>query len=254
MFEGIKRNIRETRERLRDLNLGRTLARLRAARVHRNRKKRARRELLDERDKALAEWERLIGEGRESSDEHLRNLRTRAAKADAHADELGEVQADLTRLYRALKAVARKKHEARKRLEAQLRERRANLRRARREFRRRQQSATGTTVVDDKPVASWIAAHVLRVRAAGIWNGVAISGWRDPDYSEQLCFQICGARTCPGRCAGRSSSHSQTVNPNGAVDVSDPATFGAECRRLGIPLRNALAGSGDPWHYSTTGG
>lgn len=253
VFEGIRQNIRETLAKLRDLNLGKTIQRYKAARVHRNNKKRARRELFDVRDVAVAQYERLIAAGRDPHDDHLRTLYVRAQKADAHADELGEFQADLTRLVRHLKGLTHRKTEARHDLEAKLRAQRKNLREARRRYEQQHNEQTsGVTTVDGKPVASWIARYVLAVRAAGRWHGIVNSGYRDPAYSESLCIGICGQPTCPGTCAGRGSSHSQLNAPAGAVDVSDPGTFGAECARLGIPLRNTLAPA-DPWHYSTAG-
>lgn len=104
---------------------------------------------------------------------------------------------------------------------------------------------------DGKPVVEWIAFWLEKSRKAG-WTGSVNSGYRSPEYSEQLCYQICGAPSCPGRCAGRSSNHTQKGYPNGAVDVSDPTTFAVIQKRIGSPLFNAL-GSADPWHFSSTG-
>ena len=104
---------------------------------------------------------------------------------------------------------------------------------------------------EGKPVVEWIAYWLERSRKAG-WTGVVNSGYRSPEYSEQLCYQICGAPSCPGRCAGRSSNHCLKGNRQGAVDVSEPEQFAAIQRRIGSPLFNAL-GAADPWHFSATG-
>lgn len=110
--------------------------------------------------------------------------------------------------------------------------------------------------IDGKPVPSWIAAWVVKIRSAGRWHGVIVSGYRTPEYSEQLCYQMCGAPSCPGRCAGRSSNHCcpptyKGVPYEGAIDVTDYYTFGAEAARLGAPLHNHLPA--DPVHYSNSG-
>lgn len=112
-------------------------------------------------------------------------------------------------------------------------------------------SGTGTTTIDGRQVANWIAANVLKVRAAGRWKGTVVSGYRSPAYSRSLCYSMCGAPSCPGRCAGEASNHSGDSFPRGAVDVTDYWTFGAECRRLGLPLTNHLPS--DPVHYSNSG-
>ena len=104
---------------------------------------------------------------------------------------------------------------------------------------------------EGKPVVEWIAYWLQRAREKG-WKGAVNSGYRSPEYSEQLCYQICGAPSCPGRCAGRSSNHTQKGYLQGAVDVSDPEHFGQLMDQLGSPLHNAL-GAADPWHFSATG-
>ncbi len=133
-------------------------------------------------------------------------------------------------------------------------------RRKRRLLRRHHQPAPSQqgnfVTVDGKPCPAWIAEWVQKIRAAGRWHGVVVSGYRTPEYSEQLCYGMCGAPSCPGRCAGRSSNHCcpptfTGVPYEGAVDVTDYYTFGAECRRLGAPLTNHLPA--DPVHYSHGG-
>jgi hypothetical protein len=98
-----------------------------------------------------------------------------------------------------------------------------------------------------RPVCAGFVPIIDRAWEKG-WRGTLNSGWRDPAYSEQLCRNMCGAPTCPGRCAGRLSRHSQCPWQNGAIDVSDPAKFDA----VTPELFNAL-GAADPWHMSTTG-
>jgi hypothetical protein len=98
-----------------------------------------------------------------------------------------------------------------------------------------------------RPVCAGFVPIIDRAQDKG-WSGILNSGWRDPAYSEQLCYNMCGAPTCPGRCAGRYSRHSQCPWQNGAIDVSDPYTFD----RVTPELFNAL-GAADPWHMSTTG-
>jgi peptidoglycan hydrolase-like protein with peptidoglycan-binding domain len=111
----------------------------------------------------------------------------------------------------------------------------------------------GVATFDGKPVAAWLKPYLVWARNNG-WQGTLNSGWRDPAYSEQLCRQICGAPTCPGRCAGRTSNHAGNVRPAGAVDVSDYARFGELMRRCPLQPRifNAL-GARDPVHFSVTG-
>jgi len=113
--------------------------------------------------------------------------------------------------------------------------------------------ATGVGRFDGVPVASWLIPYLQWARDNG-WNGRLVSGWRDPAYSESLCYRICGAPRCPGRCAGRSSNHSGSAVPHGAVDVSDYDTFGRVIARC--PLRPKIIntlGARDPVHFSVSG-
>jgi peptidoglycan hydrolase-like protein with peptidoglycan-binding domain len=111
----------------------------------------------------------------------------------------------------------------------------------------------GVATFDGKPVAAWLKPYLVWARNNG-WQGTLNSGWRDPAYSEQLCRNMCGAPSCPGRCAGRTSNHAGSVRPAGAVDVSDYARFGELMRRCPLQPRihNAL-GARDPVHFSVTG-
>lgn len=116
------------------------------------------------------------------------------------------------------------------------------------------QRPDGPTVeIDGKQVALWIAGYVLAARRRGLWHGYVVSGYRSPQYSESLCYAMCGAPSCPGRCAGRASSHSQLRYPDGAVDVdlAHRDEFAAAMQKLGAPLQNQLPF--DPNHFSHTG-
>jgi len=110
----------------------------------------------------------------------------------------------------------------------------------------------GVGSFDNKPCANWMIPYLSFAREHG-WVGKLQSGFRDPAFSESLCQKMCGAPTCPGRCAGRSSNHSGSVKPHGAIDVSDFDRFGqlmAKCP-LSPRLFNDLPI--DRVHYSATG-
>jgi len=109
---------------------------------------------------------------------------------------------------------------------------------------------SGVGTIDGKQVAKWIIPYVKKARQMG-WKGTVTSGYRSPAYSEQLCMNMCGAPSCPGTCAGKSSNHSGKVYPAGAIDVSEPESFGAIMRKINAPLKNDLPS--DPVHYSYTG-
>jgi hypothetical protein len=95
---------------------------------------------------------------------------------------------------------------------------------------------------------NWLAA----IKETGHWSGDLYSGFRDPAYSESLCYGICGAPSCPGLCAGRASNHSQTGAPNwGAIDVMNPDGFQRGANQVGAPFTNHLPY--DPNHRSYTG-
>jgi hypothetical protein len=100
-------------------------------------------------------------------------------------------------------------------------------------------------------VSEGVGREVLRIRDAGRWSGYIVSGFRTPAYSESLCYGMCGAPSCPGRCAGRNTNHARKGGRNGAVDLTDYYTFAAECRRLGSWLTNILPN--DRVHFSDSG-
>lgn len=112
---------------------------------------------------------------------------------------------------------------------------------------------SGVTTFDGVRVAAWLVPYLQHARDTGIWKGRLVSGWRDPAYSEKLCYAMCGAPSCLGKCAGRASNHSGSVKPAGAIDVSDYYNFGRAIRGWGNPhIFNAL-GVQDPVHFSSTG-
>ena len=125
--------------------------------------------------------------------------------------------------------------------------RRKHIRRLR---RRSHKPASGIVTFDGVRCAAWIAEWLEKSRKAG-WNGRLVSGYRDPAYSESLCQAMCGAPSCPGRCAGRSSNHSGSVYPAGACDVSDYWTFAEIQPKIGSPLCNHLPS--DRVHFSVSG-
>ena len=130
------------------------------------------------------------------------------------------------------------------------------LRRRRTQRRASKQSAqprAGVATFDGRPVAAWIHPYLVWARENG-WKGTLNSGWRDPAYSEQLCLNMCGRPSCPGKCAGRTSNHAGSIKPAGAIDVSDYATFGRLMQRCPYSprLQNQL-GARDPVHFSASG-
>jgi hypothetical protein len=126
-------------------------------------------------------------------------------------------------------------------------------RRSEQHERARQPVATGATLFDGRQVANWLKPYLDFARNNG-WKGTLTSGFRDPEHSEQLCLQMCGKPSCPGKCAGRTSNHSGNKKPKGAVDVSDFVRFGQLMQRCPLEPRifNAL-GDQDPVHFSATG-
>jgi hypothetical protein len=123
-------------------------------------------------------------------------------------------------------------------------------------------SRTHTSSWDDRRVAAWMRGDepgpdgrkidwLNEIKNEG-WDGELYSGWRSPEYSESLCYRICGQASCSGTCAGRASNHSQTGPPNwGAVDVVNWADFQACNNNVGGPFKNNLPY--DRPHRSVTG-
>ena len=111
----------------------------------------------------------------------------------------------------------------------------------------------GVGKFDGRPCALWLIPYLEWARKNG-WKGTLTSGWRDPEHSEDLCFIICGAPSCSGTCAGKSSNHVGSKRPQGAVDVTDYVRFGELMRNAPFDVRifNALAPR-DPVHFSASG-
>lgn len=107
-------------------------------------------------------------------------------------------------------------------------------------------------------IAKWMNAYLLAIGAKG---KIALNNsFRTPQESHDICMGMCGAPSCPGVCAGRSSNHSGTVWPAGAIDLindtTEPAKLEAlmkKAKRKGIPklLKNDLPA--DRLHYSSDG-
>ena len=133
----------------------------------------------------------------------------------------------------------------------------AKLRKQHREAVANRFNKPGCQDIDGEAVPNWIAKDVLKIRKRGNWKGVVVSGFRTPEYSESLCIAMCGAPMCPGRCAGRLTNHAcpptaKCQKYEGAIDVSDYATFAQECVAIGSKLHNIL-GAQDPVHFSYNG-
>lgn len=113
-------------------------------------------------------------------------------------------------------------------------------------------SPHGLISFDGKQGAAWIVAILIKARATGLWHGYMISGWRSRSYSRSLCEHMCGAPTCPGRCAGEYTNHVGEEFPEGAADVTDSDGLDAALAELGeTRLRNDLPL--DAPHYSNSG-
>jgi GH25 family lysozyme M1 (1,4-beta-N-acetylmuramidase) len=111
----------------------------------------------------------------------------------------------------------------------------------------------GVIVFDGKPCPTWIATILRQARVKG-WNGVVVSGVRTTAHSIELCHQMCGAPSCPGKCAGASSNHNAdepVEDGEGAVDCSDFINLANVLQRMGAPLKNDLPR--DLVHFSRSG-
>lgn len=130
---------------------------------------------------------------------------------------------------------------------------RAERRRHVKENRDKADKTEGVGTFDGRPCANWLIPYLEWARQHG-WRGGLNSGWRDPVHSERLCRAMCGAPSCPGRCAGRASNHVGHVKPSGAVDVSDYTNFATLMKRCphSPSIFNAL-GAQDPVHFSASG-
>lgn len=114
-------------------------------------------------------------------------------------------------------------------------------------------AAGGLATYNGVQVYAGAIKYLDYARAHG-WTGRVNSGYRTPEYSEHLCYNMCGAPSCPGRCAGKSTNHAWKQPTRWAMDVSDYVRFGQIMRTCPITPRifNAL-GAQDPVHFSPTG-
>lgn len=112
--------------------------------------------------------------------------------------------------------------------------------------------ANGVGRIDGVPVALWMIPYVEWARAHG-WKGRVVSGWRDPAYSESLCYRMCGRPSCSGTCAGRASNHSGSAKPHGALDVTEYTHFGQLMRYCPYEPKLINRLPRDRVHYSASG-
>jgi hypothetical protein len=110
----------------------------------------------------------------------------------------------------------------------------------------------GVGTFDGKPVAK-CAIPILKWCRANGWNGVLVSGWRSPVYSEGLCRRMCGRPSCPGKCAGRSTNHVGNSPARFAMDVSDYIKFGHVVARCPVKPKVHNALPRDLVHFSPSG-
>lgn len=114
------------------------------------------------------------------------------------------------------------------------------------------EKASGVGRIDGVPVALWMIPYVEWARQHG-WKGRVVSGWRDPAYSESLCYRMCGRPSCSGMCAGRSSNHSGSVKPHGALDVTEYTHFGQLMQQCPYSPKLINRLPRDRVHYSASG-
>lgn len=110
----------------------------------------------------------------------------------------------------------------------------------------------GVGSFDGVPVAKCAIPVLSWCRQNG-WHGRLVSGWRDPKYSQGLCYRICGRPSCPGKCAGLASNHVGNSPARFAMDLSDYLTFGRVVARC--PIRPHVHNSlpNDRVHFSPSG-
>lgn len=112
---------------------------------------------------------------------------------------------------------------------------------------------TGLMWMNGRAVPRWIYDELQKAKGYG-WRGYVVSGVRTSAYSRSLCFAMCGAPKCPGRCAGVDSNHNADppyAYPDGAVDVTDFRTLFNICERHDLRIKNRLPN--DRVHFSARG-
>lgn len=110
----------------------------------------------------------------------------------------------------------------------------------------------GVTRYDGVPVAK-VAVPILEWCRHNGWHGRLVSGWRDPRYSEHLCYAMCGAPRCSGMCAGTASNHVGNTPARFAIDVSDYYTFARVVARCPVQPRIYNRLPRDRVHFSPSG-
>ena len=110
----------------------------------------------------------------------------------------------------------------------------------------------GVGTYDGHPVAN-AAIPILQWARANGWRGQLVSGWRDPKYSQSLCYRMCGRPSCPGLCAGLASNHVGSTPERFAMDVSDYVKFRSLMARYPGPIKVHNSLPRDPVHFSPSG-
>ena len=143
-----------------------------------------------------------------------------------------------------------KKFEALERQLEHRKEHRQEVRAERREAGKYEQHSESIVTFDGVEVVEDAAHWLQRARDEG-WSGTLTSGFRTPEHSQEICMGMCGAPTCPGKCAGTTSNHTHRGAPGPAVDVSQFGQFESISAQIGSPYKNALPI--DPVHFSPSG-
>ncbi len=113
---------------------------------------------------------------------------------------------------------------------------------------------TGLMWLNGRAVPRWIYDDLMKAKARGWW-GIVVSGVRTTKLSISLCWAMCGAPFCRGRCAGASSNHNADppyAYPDGAVDVTDYFKLDEICDKYDdMRIQNNLPA--DRVHFSASG-
>jgi hypothetical protein len=193
---------------------------------------------LEQGQAAHKDFERAEKAGDQAGKRKAKRATRRASRKHAYwLEQVDDIEA-------GLREAVRRKRRRRKKL------------RALRRIHDQMQNATsgnGRVVFDGKPCADWLAHDLGVARSHGLWSGVVVSGVRTSAQSVALCWAMCHAPSCPGRCAGTASNHNcdDCHFPRGAADVSDYYRCKSASAILGLRYTNALPI--DPVHMSHDG-